>query len=197
MERAAYYRLRWRMRGAWMWPAFVALTVADAVLLHELPVAGEGTAPIPALLLCGSINLVVVAVAAPLAGRLVVRRRRPDLPAVVATDYAGTALVAVVTLALALGGILHRPAVQRERRDLRDQAAAARRYLLTSAPAGARAHLAEGTTLRLSERFYRTCVPDGRPGRAFCVFVGTAQDPPVVRPDPDRTPNAAYRQFGP
>lgn len=197
MERATYHRLRWRMRGAWMWPAFVVLTAVDAVLLHELPVAGEGTAPVAGLLLSGFLNLLVVAVAAPLAGRLVVRRRRPDLPAVVATDYAGAALVVAVAVVLALGGLLHRPAVQRVQHDLRDQAAAARRYLLTSAPSRARAHLDAATTLQLSDRFYRTCVPDGRPGRAFCVFVRTAQDPPVVRPDPDRTPNAAYRQFGP
>lgn len=36
-------RLRWRVRGAWQWPAFVLLTLADAALLHWLPLAGEGT----------------------------------------------------------------------------------------------------------------------------------------------------------
>src|SRR5213076_1553554 len=79
MERASLTRLRWRLRGAWMWPAFVALTVADALLLHQLPIATDGVDVVPALLLAGFLNLVVVAVAAPLAGRLL-RRRRPDLP---------------------------------------------------------------------------------------------------------------------
>ena len=51
--------------------------------------AGEGTDLVGGLLLAGFLNLVVVAVLAPLAGTLL-RRSRPDLPAVVAGDYAGT-----------------------------------------------------------------------------------------------------------
>src|SRR3979490_1128631 len=79
MERASLTRLRWRLRGAWMWPAFVVVTVVDALLLHALPVATDGIGGVPALLLSGFLNLFVVAVVAPLSGRLV-RRRRPDLP---------------------------------------------------------------------------------------------------------------------
>src|SRR5437763_7649139 len=125
MERASLTRLRWRLRGAWMWPAYMGLTLVDAALLHELPIATDGIAVVPAVLLAGFLNLLVVAVAAPLSGRLV-RRRRPDLPRAVAADYAGAVLLALVTGALVLGGILHRPAVQRSQRDLRVQAAAAR-----------------------------------------------------------------------
>src|SRR5439155_16367480 len=121
---------RWRLRGAWMWPAFVVLTAADAVILHALPIATDGVDPVPALLLGGFLNLFVVAVAAPLS-RGLVRRRRPDLPKAVAADYAGAALLAAVTVVLFLGGLLHRPAVERAERDLRVQGAAARAFLLT------------------------------------------------------------------
>ncbi len=196
MERASLTRLRWRLRGAWMWPAFVALTAADALLLHALPIATDGIDLVPALLLGGFLNLFVVAVVAPLSGGLV-RRRRPDLPKAVAADYAGAALLAAVTALLLAGGLLHRPAVERAERDLRVQAAAARAFLLTSAPPAARARLAAANAIRLSDGFYRTCVPDGRPRRAFCVFVRTTQDPPVVRADPDRSPNAEYRTVQP
>ena len=103
MERASLTRLRWRLRGAWMWPAFVALTVADTVLLHALPIASDGIGVVPALLLSGFANLVVVAVVAPLSGRLA-RRRRPDLPKAVAADYAGAALLAAVTAVVVVGG---------------------------------------------------------------------------------------------
>ena len=41
MERASLTRLRWRLRGAWQWPTFVVLLVVNAVLLSELPLAGE------------------------------------------------------------------------------------------------------------------------------------------------------------
>jgi hypothetical protein len=196
MERVSLTRLRWRLRGAWMWPAFVVVTVADAVLLHALPVATDGIGVVPALLLSGFLNLFVVAVVAPLSGRLV-RRRRPDLPKAVAADYAGATLLAAVAALLLLGGLLHRPAVERAERDLRVQAAAARAFLLTDAPAAVRSRLGAANTIRLADGFYRTCVPDGRPRRAFCVFVRTTQNPPVVRADPDRSPNAEYRTVVP
>ena len=83
-------RLRWRLRGAWLWPTFLALTVVNAIVLRELPLAGERGPDgiMPALILAGFMNLVVVAVLAPLAGWLL-RRRRRDLPRLIATDYSG------------------------------------------------------------------------------------------------------------
>lgn len=196
MERASLTRLRWRLRGAWMWPAFVVLTVADAVLLHALPIATDRIDLVPAALLSGFANLLVVAVVAPLSGRLV-RRGRPDLPKAVATDYAGAALLAAVSGVLLVGGLLHRPAVERAERDLRVQAAAARAFLLTEAPLAVRSRLGAADTIRLAAGFYRTCVPEGRPRRAFCVFVRTGRGPAVVRADPDRSPNAEYRTVVP
>ena len=77
-----------------MWPAFALCLVADIVLLHELPPAGAGISVADAFLLGGVLKLVIVAVLAPLAA-LLLRRRRPDLPRVVAGDYAGTALLLV------------------------------------------------------------------------------------------------------
>src|SRR3954449_8312348 len=93
-EDVRWTRLRWRLRGATMWPAFVVGVIVDAALVHALPIAGE-TAPeaFGAILLAFFFNLVAVAIGAPLAGRWL-RRRRPGLPKVVADDRAGTALVA-------------------------------------------------------------------------------------------------------
>ena len=58
-------RLRWRLRGATMWPAFVVAVLIDTVLLRVLPVAGD-TAPdvFAAVLLAFFFPLVVVAVGA-------------------------------------------------------------------------------------------------------------------------------------
>jgi hypothetical protein len=194
LDRVWWTRLRWRMRGAWMWPTYLACTATDAVLLHELPVSGDGARLIPAALFCGFLNLLVVAVGAPLAGR-VLRRRRADLPRIVANDYAGTALVVAATAGLLVGGLVHRPAVAAQERAFQAQGAAARGYLLTSAPARVRAGLSDADTLRLEDGLYRTCVPDGA-RRAFCVLVRTTQDPPVVHQDLDRTPNARYARPG-
>jgi len=196
MERASLTRLRWRLRGAWMWPAFVVVTAADAVLLHALPIATDGIGVVPALLFSGFLNLFVVAVVAPLTGRLV-RRRRPDLPKAVAADYAGATLLAAVAGLLLVGGLLHRPAVERSERDLQVQGAAARAFLLTNAPPAVRVRMGAANTITLADGLYRTCVPEGRPRRAFCMFVRTTQNPPVVRADPDRSPNAEYRTVVP
>ena len=42
VERLWLPRLKWRIRGAWQWPAFALLTVLDAVLLTQLPFYGDG-----------------------------------------------------------------------------------------------------------------------------------------------------------
>jgi hypothetical protein len=86
VERVWIRRLRWRMRGAWQWPAFAALTVVDALLLTRLPFYEEGPGTlVGGLLLAMFFNLLAVAVVGPLLG-VRLRRRRPDLPRPVAAD---------------------------------------------------------------------------------------------------------------
>src|SRR3954451_18195327 len=112
MERVWASRVRWRVAGATQWPAFVLFTVIDGVLLQERPIAGDAPGLFPALLFAGFFNLVLVAVGAPLAGRLL-RRRRRDMPAVVASDVAGTALLAAGAVLVALLGTTHHAAIER------------------------------------------------------------------------------------
>jgi len=124
-ERLFWRRARWRLRGAWQWPAYVVLTIADGVMLARLPFSGDGTAGVvPGVLVAGFANLLAVALLAPPLGRRL-RRRRPDLPRIVATDYAGTGLLVAIAAALLAGGLVHRPAVASEARDARAAAAAA------------------------------------------------------------------------
>ena len=55
-------RMRWRMRGAWLWPAFIMLTLAEGVALEVLPIAGDGPGGVlPGVLLAGFANLICVA----------------------------------------------------------------------------------------------------------------------------------------
>ncbi|MEA2321877.1 MAG: hypothetical protein QOD81_1727 [Solirubrobacteraceae bacterium] len=190
-DRVWWTRLRWRLRGATMWPAFAVALVGDAVLLRLLPIAGD-TAPDPfaALLLALFFNLVVVAVGAPLGGRWL-RRGHPALPKVIADDRAGTALVGAVSVALLAAGLAHRPAVLAEAREFDEQAATARQFVLERAPARFRAHLEDMDTLKQAGDLYRTCVPGPSARRAFCVIVNTDQHPPGVTRDADQSPNAA------
>jgi hypothetical protein len=185
-------RLRWRLRGASQWPAFVVFTLLDGALLNELPIAGDGPGGIvPGVLLAGFGNLFLLAVAAPVAGR-VMRRRRADLPVPVASDFAATALIAAGALVLLASGLVHRPVVVEERADRVAQYAAVSDYVRSQAP-GFRDGLAIADSIRLSDDLYRTCVPGDDPRRPLCLFVETDQHPPGVTRDPDLTPNAAYR----
>jgi hypothetical protein len=189
-ERVWWTRLRWRLRGATMWPAFLLAVVLDAVLLRVLPISGD-TAPdvFAAVLLAFFFNLVVVAVGAPLAGRLV-RRRWRGLPKVIADDRAGTALIGVVSVLLLVIGLAHRPALQRQARAFDVQAAAAREFVLARAPVSFRAHVDRMDTWKQGEGLYRTCVPGPTHRRSFCVFVDTRHAPPLVTGDRDQSPNS-------
>src|SRR4051794_33586690 len=102
-RRSGLRRLRWRLRGAWLWPAFVVVTLLEIPLLHWLPLAGERTSAIGALLLAGTLNLIAVALLGGLGG-IALRRRRRDLPKVVADDYAGTAALALVAAVFVVVG---------------------------------------------------------------------------------------------
>jgi hypothetical protein len=186
-----FRRLRWRMRGAWLWPTFVLLVLAEGVLLNELPFYGEGPHGfIPGALIAGFANLAVVAIVAPLAaGRL--RRRRPDLPKLIATDYAGTALVWVLALGFLAGGLAHRPAMRAEKEEQVMLAAAVRRYVAAQAPEY-EPYLGLADSLELSEDFHRACVP-GPAHWPLCLFVETDQSPAGVRLDTERIPNGRYR----
>jgi hypothetical protein len=191
VESIRWRRLRWRLRGAWQWPAFVVLTALDAVLIARLPFQGQGSDAIGAALVATFFNLLAVAVVAPFLGMLL-RRRRRDLPFFIARDYAGTALLALITAGLIAGGWSHRSAVLAERADQRAVFAAVHDYVVETAPAFT-AGLGNMTTLRLEPEHYRACVygPDKLP---ICLFVNTEQSPAGIKRDPSRDPNEALRR---
>ena len=196
VESVWWPRLRWRMRGAWQWPAFGLFTLLDAVLLTQLPFYGDDGpgALFGGILVAGFANLLVVAVVGPLIG-LRVRRRRPDLPKLIAADYASTAVLALICLAFAVAGLVHRPAVAAERADVAAVAATTHDYVVGEAP-DYRGGLASIDAMRVEEDLYRSCVPGPDPQRWLCLFVTTDQQPPGVTEDPDRAPNTAYRLHG-
>jgi hypothetical protein len=182
-------RWRWRLRGATQWPAFVVALIVVAVLVHVLPPAGDhGAAAFPALLISGFLCLVVVAVAAPLAG-IWLRRRRPGLPRVVADDQAATVLLVALVALVAVLGVVHRPAVQAADDAFSAQARQARRYILANAPGRFHRNIGRLDTWKQAPDLYRTCVPGPDPRKSFCVLVNTDQSPPGVVRDPDQRPN--------
>jgi hypothetical protein len=195
MHRVELSRVRWRMRGAWQWPSFGVAALAEAVLLNALPVWGDGPGGFwGGLLLAGCLNLIVVAVLAPLAGRLL-RLRRPDLPRLIATDYAGTAFIALLFAGFLAGGLHNHGAIERDRQARAVSAFAVARFVKTQAP-GFVHGLNQMDTLRMEQSMYRACVPGPVADRPLCLFVRTDQDPPSVTRDRERTPNDTYRSRG-
>jgi hypothetical protein len=191
VDRDRLRRLRWRLRGAWLWPTFAALTLAEGLLLHWLPIAGDGTGVLPGVLLAGFFNLVAVALLTPLVRRRV-RRARPDLPRVVADDYAGTMLVGGVLALLVVAGLMHRPARLASERDYRAQSAAVVRWVHARAEPAFRRNLARADTWQQSDDLYRTCVPGPDPKRSLCLIVDTSESPPSVTRDGSAAPNSDF-----
>jgi hypothetical protein len=189
-DRVWLTRLRWRLRGATMWPAFLLALIVDAVLLRVLPIAGDRPPDVfAAVLLAFFFNLVAVAAGAPLGGRIV-RRRWRGLPKVVADDRAGTALIGALALALLAIGLAHRPTVRAEGREFDVQAASARQFVVERAPLAFRANADHMDTWKQGPDLYRTCAPGPNPRRAFCVIVDMRLRPPHVIRDRDQSPNA-------
>jgi hypothetical protein len=179
------------MRGAWLWPTFFVLTVADALLLHLLPPVRTGVDFPPALIICSFANLFLVGAVAPwLAGRLAARE---SLPREVLLSRAGSALLAVGTVGVLAAGLATRPLVVSETEDTEAAASAVRAYIDENGNAEVRRNLDTANTIRLEEDLFRICVALDDRTRASCYFVDTDKDPPSVKEDGDARPNALYR----
>jgi hypothetical protein len=197
MEHASLTRLRWRLRGAWMWPSFVLLVVVDAVLLSVLPIAGDGPDAFAAVVLALFFNLVAVGAVGPALGWLR-RRRRPDLPKVVARDQGGTAALVAMTGVLVAIGVVHHSVRADTHARLVAQALAAVRYIGHQTDPSYRQfekHLDEIDTIPFGGGLYRTCIPGDDPARPLCLFVRTDLSPPDITEDPSRAPNQTYVQY--
>jgi hypothetical protein len=164
-------RMHWRRRGAWMWPAFVALSVADAAIGHALPPAGDGWNPVGAGIAMAAANLLgIVVLSAP--ARLALARLRPDLPRVVAKDYAGTGAMLAISLALLAAGLANRGEVARDRRAMADAIVRAQAYIGARAPDRFRRNVEHVDTFAIQPgRVYRTCVPSVAGRQDYCVVV--------------------------
>ncbi|HEV2777633.1 MAG TPA: hypothetical protein VGV90_18730 [Solirubrobacteraceae bacterium] len=190
-------RVRWRLSGAWLWPTFVVVTLAEMALLRWLPIAGDGSGWIAALLLAGSLNVLAVALLGGLGG-ILLRRRRRDLPKVVADDYAGLAALAVVGFAFVVAGLVHRPELNADREAFARQSMAVRLWVQANGDDFTRAHVDAADSVQVDRDLYRTCVPGPDPDRRrwLCLIVDTSHQPPRVRRDTSRESNASQYPRG-
>jgi hypothetical protein len=169
--RARLVRLRWRRAGAWLWPAFVLFTLADAVIGHRLPPAGDRESLAAAALLALIANLLaVLLLSRPLGWTL--RTRRPDLPGVVARDYGGTVAVLAVTAAIVAAGLIHASAIRASQFAMHDAIARAQAWIGDRAPDEFRRNLQYVSLLEIQPgSIYRACVPNPAATKSYCVIV--------------------------
>jgi hypothetical protein len=173
MEAAWLARMRWRRRGAWLWPTFAVATILDGVLLHALPLAGTTQTLVGGILAGMVFNVLgVLLLSRPLG--MLVRRVRPDMPVVVARNYGGTFAVVAVSATMLTIGVAHHSTLVAQQRALDDAVMRAEAYIGDRAPAQFRVNVTNSNTYTIQPgAVYRTCVPNRAGTRTYCVIVKT------------------------
>jgi hypothetical protein len=192
-------RLRWRLRAATMWPAFVLVTLLDGVLLHLLPPIGTGIPVIGGILVATFGNLVLIAAAAPFLARRIGARRpgpaaSPQAAHEVMADRVGTALLVAGVVGVVAGGLGNREVVVSETNATTRNAEAVKANVLHSGSAELRRNLETANTIKLGEGYFRTCIARDDRQRAYCLFVDTTRKPTQVTRDPSVEPNSVFRR---
>jgi hypothetical protein len=191
-----WHRLRWRFRGAWMWPVFTAVTLGEGVLMWRLPPVGTGLNLIEGVLLATFGNLVLVAALAPwLANRLAARQRPGpgETEREVLKDRVSTGLLLAGVFGCLASGLAARPSVVVETEAREQNAEAVRDFVLASGNDELIRNLETANTVRLGEGYFRTCIARDDRERFFCVFVDTDRSPPRVVKDPSAESNSVYK----
>jgi hypothetical protein len=190
-------RMRWRLRGAWMWPTFAVVTLADGLLIHHLsPVGQESLDLILSILVATFGNIVLVGAVGPWLARRMWKRRpaaEPDAPAKaqleVLTDRVGTALLVAGVFGLLAAGLANRPTIVVET-DQRERAAKLLEdYVEAHGDAELRRNLEASDTRRYADGYYRSCIPHDDRERATCFFIDVRKKASRFDLDPSQVPN--------
>ena len=207
-ERFWMSRLRWRLHGAWQWPAFALITVLDAALLELLPPFGVARMDLVLALLIATFgNLILVGAVAPFLTRKLMERRAPvtatggparppnvspEAEREVLQDRVATALLAAGIVAVLISGLANRPVTVSETEATEEVGRQLRAYVIRSGSEELRRNLETANTRRLADGYFRVCVARDDRRRNVCLFVDTNKDPTEVKRDPDASSNANF-----
>jgi len=194
-------RIRWRLRGAWMWPTFIAITLLDGLIMWRLPPVGGGVDPVPALLIATFGNLALIAAVAPWLAHRTWKRRPAAEPGAppraqleVLTDRIGTGLLLATVLGVVVAGLAARPLVVSETEETERNANAFRNFILKSGDPELIRNLETANTIELGDTLFRTCVARDDRRRYFCILIDVNQHPPDIDVDPSAEPNSTYKR---
>ncbi|CAN5455570.1 hypothetical protein BH20ACT19_BH20ACT19_12070 [soil metagenome] len=197
-------RLRWRLRGAMQWPAFVFFTLIEAVVLDRLPPVGTDGPnplnPVSGLLIATFANLFLVGALAPFLARRLAGRTQvapagptalPDVEREVTRDRTATALLGIGLLACIVSGLANRPVIVSETKATEQAAVAVRDFVRHTGDEQLARNLETANTARLGEGFFRTCIARDDRRSFFCLLVDTEKRPTKITRDPSAEPNSA------
>ena len=192
-ERFWASRLRWRLRGAMQWPAFVLFTLLDAVVIAELPPSVIKEPNLIVGVLAATFgNLVLIGAVAPFLARRLAQRDADETGREVLQDRTATVLLAVGLLACLVSGLANRPVIVSETEATEEVGRQLRAYVERSDSDELRRNLETANTIRLSDGYFRVCISRDDRRRNVCLFVDTDKDPTEVRRDPSAQPNAGF-----
>lgn len=220
-ERFWASRLRWRLHGAWQWPAFALFTLLDALLLDALPPLGAARMDLVlGVLIATFANLFLVGAVAPFLTKRLAQRREaalagagadpaqppppgaevypapppppPEAAREVLQDRVATALLAAGLLAVLVSGLANRPLTVSETDATVEVGRQLRAYVVRSGSHELNRNLDTANTRRLSEGFFRVCVARDDRRRFVCLFIDTDKDPTEVKRDPSAEPNSEF-----
>jgi hypothetical protein len=199
-ERFWTRRLRWRLLGAWRWPAFAIFTLVDAVLLHELGTGGVRL-NIPVSLILASFGNIALLAAADVLARLAARRRaapgEEDTHLEVEIDRGGIALLAIGAVGLAASGAATHHLIVSETNATTANARAVEAWVGRYGAATYRRNIETANTAKLADNYFRTCIANDTRDRYLCLFVDTKKKPPQVVRDSSAEPNPPQQRGGP
>lgn len=204
-ERFWSNRLKWRLRGALQWPAFVLFTLLDAVVLTELPPAlVEDPNPIVGILIATFGNLVLVGAAAPFLAKRLARRESVSLAGATAVppetrrevmqDRVAATLLAAGLLATLVSGLANRPVIVSETEETEEVGRQLRSFVDHSGSEELIRNLETANTVRLSDGFFRACIARDDRRRYFCLLIDTEKEPTEVKRDPSAEPNSSFNR---
>jgi hypothetical protein len=180
-----------------MWPAFVAATLLDGILLNKLPPIREGYDLIAGILIATFGNLFLIGAVAPWLARRIWKRRPAAEPGAppraqleVLTDRIGTALLVASVLGLLAAGLAARPVVVAETEEKERAAEELYRYVAAHGTEELRRNVEASDMARLAPGYFRACVPHDDRDRWTCFFLDSRDedDTSLVR-DPSALPN--------
>jgi hypothetical protein len=193
-------RLRWRLIGAWRWPAFVVITFVDALIVQWEPPFGTEARFFPALFLCSFGNLFLIGAVAPWLARRIQAREATAPPTFPPANHHEILVDKIACAALVLGSVgLIAAGLGNQKTPVcvTDRVCAVgnavRAYVDDHAPQEVRGRVdAANTHPTQEDGFFRVCVPYEDARKQFCMFVDAKEHPPSVVRDTDTRPNEIY-----